>query len=146
MMTLFLERIKSGAEAESSDDESLLVEFIAALIGHRDDHGWNAVHHAASQGRALACKFLMETFSDGLALPLTTFGESAQELAKNNGHHEIAQYLSTFSGAMAGDEKARKERDEAMASALGITMHIGFSDTMLMEAVRQEGERMGLGD
>jgi ankyrin repeat protein len=146
MMTLFLERIKSGVEAESSDDESLLVEFIAALIGHRDNHGWNAVHHAASQGRALACKFFTEPISGGIALPLTTSGESAQELAKKNGHHEIAQYLSTFSGAMADGEKARKERNEAMASALGITMHIGFSDTMLMEAVRQERERMGLGD
>jgi ankyrin repeat protein len=146
MMTLFLEHIKSRAEAESSDDESLLVEFIAALIGHRDNNGWNAVHHAASQGRALACKFLMENFSSGLALPLTTSGESAQELAKKNGHDEIAQYLSTFSGAMAGDEKARKERDEAMASALGKTMHIGFSESMLMEAVGQERERMGLGD
>lgn len=133
-------------EAESSDDKSLLVEFIAALISHRDNHGWNAVHHAASQGWALACKFFTEPLSGGLALPLTTSGESAQELAKKNGNHEIAQYLSTFSGAMADDEKARKERNEAMASALGITMHIGFSDTTLMEAVRQEGGRMGLGD
>ena len=81
IMSLLVQHIES-MEARDELNGTPKEDLISAFITKPDNRGWNALHHAASEGRAFACKYILEASEARTATALTTSGELAQDLAR----------------------------------------------------------------
>ncbi|KAH8649543.1 ankyrin repeat-containing domain protein [Ilyonectria robusta] len=101
-------------------------DFMRRLLTHADHEGRTALHIAASKGRIYACRFLAVN-PYALEWPrLSNSGQSPADCAKANGHHTVAEYLSTFKGAetTADDLAKRKSIFAKAAPRLCITREL----------------------
>jgi ankyrin repeat protein len=119
-------------------------DIVLALLTQPDKRGWSALHHAASEGRAFTCKYILEASKASTATTVTTLGESAQDLASKNHHYGISEYIANFINGMAGDEDALSKAEGILARIVQKTVLLEFSEDQLLEAVRAEAERYSL--
>ncbi|KAH0536063.1 hypothetical protein FGG08_007029 [Glutinoglossum americanum] len=83
----------------------------AVVVSAQDEDGWTALHHAAANGRDLACRFLLdEAYADSGILD--NDGRTAAQIARQNGHVDIARYISDFGTVEAeGENEGAKIAD-----------------------------------
>ncbi|KAI5855076.1 ankyrin repeat-containing domain protein [Durotheca rogersii] len=92
-------------------------DFMRRLLAHADHEGRTALHIAASEGRIHACRFLAVNPYALEAPRLSNSGQSPADCAKANGHHRVAEYLSTFKGAeTTADDLAKRKTIFAMVA------------------------------
>ncbi|KAN0110997.1 ankyrin [Hyaloscypha variabilis] len=140
IMSLLVQHIES-MEARYELDGPSKEDLISAIITQPDNCGWHALHHAASEGRAFACKYILEASEARAATALTTSGESAQDLANKNHHYGVADYITNCIAGIAGDENALRKAHSILATVVKKTVHLEFSEDQLLEVIRAESER-----
>ena len=144
VIALLVDHIKSLFRNES--DSEFKEYAIASLQYHRDKNGWNALHHAAAQGRVFSSARLMAISDKKLATQLTPSGESASELAEKNHHYDLGDYIRLASATPGPGLEGADKVAEMFNKAASSKQTLGFSAENLLEALQEQRHRKGLGD
>ena len=128
--------VEAGDERNAAADQYV----VSALLTLCNNHGWAALHFAASEGRAVACNYLLEASELDA---LTSVRESVVDLANEKHHNQVTEYVSVYIEGRITREEAILERENTVfVRAVKKTVALELAEDQLMEAIISERERL----